>query len=183
MKYKLIGIAGKAQAGKDTCADYIMQHLMYEKASFADPLKTMLATGLGLTKEQLYGDQKEAIDERYHCSPRYLMQTLGTEWGRNKIGEDIWINAMRDFVCSNEGSYIIPDVRFEGEAKFIRENGILIHVEGGFRGNKNDQHVSERGINKIYSDSISNSDIIIKNTGTIKAYYDMIDEVIANKLY
>ena len=94
MKHKLIGITGPAQCGKDTVADYLIERLGYAKASFADPLKKMLEAGLGLNAAQLYGPDKEAIAPRYGCSPRHIMQTLGTEWGRERVHPDIWVRAM-----------------------------------------------------------------------------------------
>ena len=82
----VIGIAGPARCGKDTAADFIIEeHPQYVKASFADPLKDMLRVGLGLNAAQLYGNDKEGVDHRYECSPRHIMQTLGTEWGRQLI--------------------------------------------------------------------------------------------------
>ncbi len=177
MKYRLIGITGKAQVGKDTCADFIIQHLKYEKVSFAEPIKIMLAIGLGLTHEQLYGDQKETIDERYHCTPRYLMQTLGTEWGRDKIGEDIWTNAMKSHINDSNSNYIIPDVRFYDEAKFIRDNGILIHIKSNRKEIVGSSHKSESGIKKLPND------LILENNTTIDAYHDTISKLIAKKLY
>jgi hypothetical protein len=41
---------------------------------------------------QLYGDEKETpLPEFGGKTPRQMMQTLGTEWGRNLIDAEIWI--------------------------------------------------------------------------------------------
>ena len=63
---------------------------------------------------------------------RRAMQTLGTEWGRNLIGQDIWVNALERRIKSTGASVIlIPDVRFDSEAEMIFKNG------GKFRQIKN----------------------------------------------
>lgn len=166
---KVIGIAGPAHCGKDTAADYLLKHApQYHKASFADPMKTMLKTGLGLTDDQLYGDQKEKIDPRYGWSPRHMMQTIGTEWGRNLIDPDIWVKAMEHHI---QAPTIIPDIRFENEATFIREHGLLIHIMGR-EDNIDSGHVSENGV------EMNVSDIIIVNDGSLNNMYRQLIAII-----
>ena len=176
MKYEVIGIAGPARIGKDTAAHFIKGKMpLYRLASFADPIKEMLRVGLGLTAQQLYGDHKEDIDHRYGVSVRYLMQTLGTEWGRKLVGEDTWVNAMLDHIeQSSDGCFIIPDVRFESEAVMIREKGILIHIQGTH--GLDSDHESENGIN------IFREDIVIDNSGTIDDYYLKLDKMLRKRL-
>jgi len=153
---RVIGIAGPARCGKDTVADIIMKNCpTYRKCSFADPIKEMLKAGLGLTDDQLWGDDKEAIDPRYDASPRYMMQTLGTEWGRNLINGNLWVVAMEQRI---DKGMIIPDVRFENEAAFVRKYGVLLHVTG--RGGIEGDHISESGV------SVEECDRIITNDGT-----------------
>ena len=155
---QLVGIAGPARCGKDTVADILIKTLTgYKKASFADPIKEMILSGLGLRTNQVYGDDKDTLDERYGCTPRHMMQTLGTEWGRMTINNDIWVKAMETRL---RPGMIIPDVRFENEAVFVRKHGVLIHIVG--RGGIEGDHVSESGI-KAESD-----DIAILNNGSIE---------------
>lgn len=158
----LIGIAGPAGAGKDELANLLIMRLFGNgvKLSFASPLKTMLEKGLGLSKGQLYGPLKADIDERYGTTPRHLMQTLGTEWGRNLIAPDLWLNAMGYRVDSLPHGIIpvIPDVRFEDEAAWVRERGKLIHITG--RGGIPGDHVSERGVVKRAFD------VVVDNSGS-----------------
>ena len=175
MKYRMIGITAVAQAGKDTAADAIIRIMPgYFKTSFGDPLKNMLKTGLGLTNEQLWGDEKEIIDPRYNKSPRHMMQTLGTEWGRGMIDSNIWINALDARIKANGGSAVVPDVRFDSEADFIRKNGVLIHIEG--RDVLKLDHKSEAGVCQ------KKGDIIMTNAGSLEEYYNTIEKVIADLL-
>lgn len=133
--------------------------------SFADPIKDMLRIGLGLSYDQLFGGiEKEQNDERYECSPRHLMQTLGTEWGRQMIHGDIWVNAMASRVDGH--NVIIPDVRFDNEADFIRERGVLVHIVG--RGGIGGEHLSESGV------AIKEGDLILKNDGSVEQLQEAI---------
>jgi len=164
---RVIGIAGPARSGKDTAADYLIeQHPQYHKASFADPIKDMLRVGLGLTDEQLYGDQKEIVDERYGCSPRHIMQTLGTEWGRTYICDDLWVRTMRARI--ELAPVIIPDIRFENEAAFVREHGVLLHVTGRAR-TIDSGHQSEWLIEPV------GDDIIVTNDSTLEAFHKQLE--------
>lgn len=142
-KYKtfVIGIAGLARSGKDTLANHVFERLGFEsnKAAFADPVKDMLKS-IGITDIEGYKEKEHPI---LGVTSRRMMQTLGTEWGRDTIGEGTWINLTR---CKGEGKkfLIISDVRFSNEADFVRENGMLLHVYG--RGGIKGDHKSESGV-------------------------------------
>ena len=77
--------------------------------------------------------------EREYFSPRSWAQWLGTEVGRYIGGNDVWLNMMATeweyLNSSNEETFgslpcmVIPDVRFENEARRIREyGGVIIRV-------------------------------------------------------
>ena len=136
--------------------------------SFGAPLKTMLSIGLNLKYEQLYGNQKEVVDKRYGQTPRYIMQTLGTEWGRNLIDPDIWPKVLMAHAESSK--LIIPDVRFENEARMVRSRGFLIHIKG--RGGVDGNHASEGGIKPLRHEQV------ISNKGTLADLYRRLDQVI-----
>ncbi len=170
---KLIGLTGAARCGKDTAADFIIGGPHdFVKMSFADPMKEMLATGLGLNYGQLYGAEKEAVDARYGRSPRYILQTLGTEWGRNMISDDIWLKATVSRVMkSSHAGVVIPDVRFDNEADYLRRNGALIHVSSSERGLVM-EHESERGVKKKHGD------FFIYNDGSLEDLQDSVEETL-----
>ena len=84
---KLIGICGKARSGKDTAADYIVEECGFNKYSMADPIRSMLDS-IGVDPSF----NKEDPVDRFGKSPRQMMQTLGTEWMRNTVNEDGWLN-------------------------------------------------------------------------------------------
>jgi len=120
-KKKLVVLCGLKGAGKSTLALYLRDKYEFQRMSFADRLKTMLCT-LGVSFDNVYGDKKEEPCEVL-CgkSARYAMQTLGTEWGRNLIGKDIWVkdlerelNVFGDSHVYCHG-FVIDDLRFYSE--------------------------------------------------------------------
>ena len=162
-KMRLIGIAGPARAGKDTLASYLLDNLSddWSRSSFADPIKKMLEV-IGVDCSD---DAKAVIDDSYGATPRHMMQTLGTEWGRHMIDGDIWVKA---FARLNAGKcVIVPDVRFENEAELVREHGVLIHLTG--RGGIEGNHVSENAI------EFKPGDIVIDNSRDLAWLHSQVD--------
>ena len=162
-RIRLIGIAGPARAGKDTLCSYMLDNLdgIWLRSSFADPIKEMLrAIGVDCSD-----DAKAVVSDDYGVTPRHMMQTLGTEWGRHMIDGDIWVKA---FARLNAGKcVIVPDVRFENEAALVREHGVLIHLvgRGGIEGN----HVSENAI------AFKPGDIVIDNSRDLAWLHGQVD--------
>jgi hypothetical protein len=129
----LIGICGAPGAGKDTLANQLVSFDVYEKYRFADPLKAMLAQFH--IKPDVWEDQdaKERTIPWLGKSPRFLAQTLGTEWGRDLVHRDIWVLMAKGrwnvLNAAGAGRMVISDVRFLNEAQWIKEaGGILIRV-------------------------------------------------------
>lgn len=83
-------------------------------------------------------------------TPRLLLQSIGTQWGRMMINPNIWVlSTLRKW--NDNQNWIITDVRFPNEAEAIKERGgVLIKVERPGMKN-NDPHPSENALND-YSD-------------------------------
>lgn len=130
---KMIFLAGGAGAGKDTAAK-VFTDRGWRNMKLAGPLKAMLATLLTLRgvsdreiNRMLEGDMKtspHACLENH--TPRHAMQTLGTEWGREKLGPTLWLRAFEDMVhvvtrdlATAPAGIIVTDVRFLNEAQFL----------------------------------------------------------------
>ena len=122
---KLIGITGRAGSGKTAAAkDFVARG--YERLRFADPIKQM-ARALGLSEAQVDGGEKE-VPVAYLCgrTPRYILQTLGTEWGRDLIGRTLWVDLLKwraMDLLSRDYDVVVDDVRFENEAEAIKRLG------------------------------------------------------------
>lgn len=148
---RVVALTGAAGSGKSTVANYLIEHYGYFRIKFADPLKDMLRI-IGLGEMHIEGQLKETpiewLDGR---TPRYLMQTLGTEWGRHMVSRDIWVaiwqNKVESWLHANpEYRIVVDDCRFANEAETVREMGgriVALHRPGAGLAGK---HPSESGI-------------------------------------
>lgn len=158
----IIGLTGKARSGKDTAAGIILQLIpSATKYAFADPLKAGLKAALGLTDEEVYGELKDTVNPLYGKTNREMLQTFGTDWGRDMVHKDVWLLAAQRLLP--KGIVVISDVRFENEADFIRENGVLIHISRTIRDSIDgiQGHPSEAGI------SFKQGDVSVENNFTL----------------
>lgn len=92
------------------------------------------------------------IDKSY----RELMVYIGTELVRKGVDEDYWVKVL-DKRCK-KGNYIVTDVRMENEAKYVRENGIIVHIENPdvhYTG----EHLTEIGVTMQDGDLIFRNDL------------------------
>ncbi len=149
-KLPIIGIAGHARAGKDTVAQFIQEEYRAATYAFAEPLKAMLRA-LGLDEQDLNSWRKDETNYDFQATPRHMMQTLGTEWGRDTINDNIWVIAAAKRIqrlsqAQPDSTIIITDVRFENEADFVRKHGFLIHVERPIQRIDGSTHRSENPI-------------------------------------
>jgi hypothetical protein len=162
---RLIGLTGKANAGKDRFGEYLNRSLGYEIYSFAGPLKDACCQLFGWSRFQIDHDRefKEAIDPRWGFSPRHAMQKMGTEYGREMLRDDLWLVMATNRLAELEKGMLVLDVRFENEAAWIRDNGgLLIHIERP--GNtKVLSHVSENGV------EFQDGDEVVVNSGSLDA--------------
>lgn len=170
-KKVIIGLAGPKQSGK-TSAAYHLEKSGFYQMSFADPIRKMLSTvflGCGYTPDEieiaLYkSDEKEKPLYPFYKSPREMMQTLGTEWGRNCVDPDIWVSIAKERIARIECDYIVfDDVRFENEAAMIRGlGGLIIHIDRDIV--RLDAHASELGI------SDHEDDVFVDNDGSLNDF-------------
>jgi len=158
----LIGIAGPARSGKDTLANFLVTAIGGYKYSRAEPIRSMLLP-FGINMDNPFWEAtKEEEIPILGVSPRYMMQTLGTEWGRNLINPDLWLILAHQRLLKNGPGMIIPDIRFNNEADWVRKRkGQIIHLT---RPNQNyiKAHVSENGID------VMPEDIHVVNDGSIE---------------
>jgi len=170
----LIGICGLANSGKDLLAEGIAATDVYAIHHLADPIKAAINAIFGFGPahwEDRVWKEKEISFLKKKISPRYLAQTLGTEWGRS-IDRDLWLKlAKRKYekitisAPMKQGrimgmGMIIPDVRFENEAAWIKsEGGLMLEViRPGQKEISESSHASEQGINSVYIDAVITND-------------------------
>lgn len=212
----IIGLCGKAGSGKDTVADILVRDLGFVKIAFADPLKRVCKDIFDFSDEQLWGpsEKRNEPDFRYcrkphqqgydpvdgrpttidaqYLTPRYALQQLGTEWGRDCY-PDIWIDyAMRvaKSIMAGRGSYtakkglelaidggghylkptgvVISDVRFENEVRGLRAYGArvlrIVRPNQGLKGEAS-THRSETEMDGIPAELF---DAVLQNDGSLE---------------
>lgn len=149
----LLALSGRAGSGKSTAAA-VLQENGYELVKFAGPLKDMmraLYAYSGLTakeiEDRIEGRLKEQPDS-FLCgnTPRRAMQTLGTEWARDMLGQDLWVEAWKRAVTRLRESgvpVVVDDCRFANEAAAVRSLGGEIVMLQGRSSNVADSHASE----------------------------------------
>lgn len=160
----LIGLTGPAGCGKDAVAGIIRNRCPgVEQYAFADPIRRALQAMFRRADERTVAalmspELKESPLPRIGASPRRLMQTLGTEWGREIVDGDLWVILAEQYLQSSPGvDFVISDVRFVNEAVMIRKNGVEVWRIAG-RAKDVEAHQSEAGIPETYiSDVIDNS--------------------------
>jgi hypothetical protein len=146
----LIALAGRAGAGKSTVGTYLAERYDFRTMGFAEPLKRGLAAMFG--EDLLNFDDpalKQASIPWLGKTRRELMQTLGTEWGRNLVDDKLWLliaeQRLKQYIADGAKGVAITDCRFPNEAAFIRAlGGQVWHVQRPSHAAIAGAHVSER---------------------------------------
>ncbi len=206
----IIGIAGRKQVGKNTVAkmwqylssyevpEYIdntviQDFLLYcedsptsnwQLKSYAHKIKQIVCIMTGCKLSDLESEEfKASRIPGSETTYRELLQIIGTDVGRNRVKQDIWIkNLLEDYqkavVLVQSGDeyeyfiegkgkvayapkWLITDVRFPNEIQAIKEEqGIVIKV---LRDIDSDDHESEEALNNYHG-----YDYVIRNFGCLK---------------
>lgn len=179
------------QAGKTTVAEYIQRTASDTVIeSFASPIKAMtetLLTHAGLSPEYVKtcfqaASKEEAIPIKAlgrDGSPRRLMQTLGTEWGRCTINPTLWVDIMEykinAWFARGADIVVVDDLRFLNEAEMLANFETYFVTIEGCQGRKTHNHISEK-----QSDYIE-ADYMIENTEdiTLTILFEQVDDILA----
>ncbi|RDH91860.1 MAG: deoxynucleotide monophosphate kinase [endosymbiont of Seepiophila jonesi] len=175
MSEMIIGLAGKARVGKDTAARFIEEWYGLEPLSFAAPLKQSIQEMFNLTPAQMNGAEKEEPIPELGCSPRFLFQTLGTQWGRHLVHPDVWLHVAGVNLQRYRDTYreqgerwhgcVFSDVRFDNEANWIRQQGgVVIHLDRRQAPTVRERE-SEFGVGRV------DGDPVVSNHSTVDELY------------
>ena len=176
----IIGIYSPAPQSGKTLASNVLTHQGFTRLSFAAPLKRMcieFLMMLGYSKAaalEYVFTNKEALIPEINQTPRHLMQTLGTEWGRDLIDNDVWLTIFEK--ASQEfKKIVVDDVRFVNEAEKIRQMGGEMWKIVRPGATHNGAHSSEGQL-----DNWNGFDQVIYNDGTLVEFREKVDAVIQN---
>ena len=179
----VIGVGGKKRHGKDTFADALgdswvkveMSSPLFEALSVLDPyvgsfprvrrvtawLRWLLRGGHQRFSDVLQDVGGDTVRVKEHPEVRRLLQVLGTDVGRNMVGEDVWVNMMvaRVQQLTQEGwNVVVTGVRFPNELAAIQKlDGYTVWVERpgfGEDTDVNSSHVSEHALTSRDFDTV-----------------------------
>lgn len=213
----IIGIMGQARSGKDTTAEYLAKHHKVVRIGLADPMKRFCKEVFDFSDAQLWGDDRDKADTRYfrgnidpstlsgnYLSPRYALQTLGTEWGRDCY-HSVWIEyglriadelinggyaeyTAKDGLIKKEKDVgicpgvVFSDIRFINEYQAIKDHeGLKVRIKRpGFEGKVGVEGHASENEQQALSDGMF--DVILDNSGDFEFLYKQIEEKIVPRL-
>jgi hypothetical protein len=178
----IVGVGGNLRSGKDAFADFLVKNHGYTKVFMSEPLANALYVLNPLIGEDIrYRDRFDGLMENYGDwelaytqikqirEVRSLLQRLGTDVGRNMLGEDIWVNIAKtkllDLARAGKPA-VITGIRFPNEFEMIENiDGYSVWVDRPDQEKPSDaiqQHASET--------SVSPEDFrtILLNNGTLE---------------
>lgn len=178
----LIGITGKAGAGKDTIGDYLVQKYKFEKIALADPIKRLVQDVFALDHHTVYDRvaREQPLQRWPKWTVRKLLQFIGTELFRQNVDDAVWVKSLwykiQDDKCHN---YVVTDIRFPNELSYFIENAkkgefFCIKVKRpGYEG--------EVGLKGHASEAYDLSgDIEINNQHNIECLYNNVDKIMTD---
>jgi hypothetical protein len=150
---KIIGLCGRKRVGKGTMAEILSARFGYGQISFAQPMRWML-DGVHSCIPHLFDVDVWSDEFKEETHPvflgrtgRHILETLGTEWGRNQIGDNLWthIAMLRAEEAIADGyRIVISDVRFPNEIEAIHKaNGLVYYISRPGHDEGEATHVSD----------------------------------------
>jgi hypothetical protein len=163
----IVGLVGFIGNGKGTVGDILANEYGFKRESFAKSVKDALCPIFGWERDMLEGDTPESRDFREKpdeywsevmgkpFTPRYALQLMGTEAGRNVFHPNIWVYSLERRISAEPlYNYVITDVRFPNEMAMIRRlGGLIVYVK--------------RGAKPLWWDSASNINTYFKGVQTM----------------
>lgn len=200
-------IVGKMCSGKTTVANHLFEKYKYNVISLATPIKVMesaLADGEApLTITRKYMGHLDPMQQamfakileetllipREHPKPRKRLQFIGTEGGRTRISDALWID-LANRKAEELGNTIIDDVRFVNEFTYFRDKGwkaIILRVSPEVQAKRITalygafdptilEHPSETGVSDIIT--LDDADLRVDTNNSIISTLQIIDKEI-----
>lgn len=175
----VIAFTGLIGAGKSEAARYLIERHGFKRGKFAAALKEMMRTYLryrgvppDMIERMIEGDLKEVPSPYLNGrTPRHAMQSLGTEWGRDCIHTDLWVDTEMDAQRAAP-ALVFDDARFLNEAAAVRAaGGALVRIERTGAGSAVGAGHSSEGQNL-------GETLTIHNDGTLAEFHAAIDQML-----
>lgn len=179
----LLGLLGRAGAGKTTVANHLEAEWAFEAIGFADPILAMVLTLFHEAGVDSAWATERVLKDQPTCelgvSYRRLAQTLGTDWGRRLMGHDFWLQVAAHklrVARLHHGNVVVSDVRFPNEAQWVLdEGGVLVRItRPGLPPLPDDgsSHISERLADRLPAH------VELLNGASITTLCDRVDDLV-----
>lgn len=191
---RIILLSGKQGSGKSTLQEAL------RLAINAQPESAALPANFADILYEMH-DEVRAVAKHYGIplvQPKdgVLLQLLGTEWGRKTLGENVWVDALKNYLARMESAHgknvknltaIVGDCRFENEFDAFPEAfKVRLRASTDVRKARcsmwrpNDQHPSEIGLDAY--DNANRFDLVLDtNEGSVDSCVEKILERFALK--
>lgn len=178
---KLVSFSGYATAGKDAAADSLVKNQGFIKTFMSKPLATALLTLDPWIKfagdTERYSDLHKRVgydESKKNPEVRRLLQTLGTEIGRNMFYEDAWLDLVFKEIAElhqEDKDVCLTGVRYPNEIDRVRSaGGITIWID-------------RPGIEAVNTHSSEHTlapwdcDIVVINSGTLDELSEKLNKI------
>lgn len=214
--HHVFGFSTKQLWGPSAARNQVDEHYYLDSPAWDEALDRLTAKGPEFIAEILNTSDEAVIDQVYkslvnwffwlrtdhpNLSPRIMLQTMGTEWGREYVDQAIWINALlrtAKLLLHEDGNtklwaydpllgpvpatrttlrgVVVSDIRFENEFVAIRkEGGSIIRVVRP----ETDDDAKSLGIPGHLSEaqdfSLDNFDFMVQNDKSLSGLYSNVD--------
>lgn len=182
----VIGLGGKLMAGKDLCADYLVDKYGYVKLGMSDVLAEAVYTlnpiiwptgrMSGIIDPIRYQDGVDLhgyTEAKKNPEVRRLLQVFGTEIGRKMFGEDFWVAQAEARVHAQldlGNRVVLTGVRYENELQMIQFMGKAWWIDRPGFGDTG-SHASENSVDP------GRFDRTIINSGSIEKLQNLVSYV------
>lgn len=180
----IIGITGKARHGKSTLAQMmkdaakeIAPNTVVTIGSLSKPFKEFWMDVMGIADETVLEELKPTIAHPYTITHREALEQLG-DWGR-AIGKNFWLDSVERRLIKT-GLFdviILPDVRVEDEATWVRERGVMVHVSSENLPTIDSTHTVQTTPLDVYEE-----DVVVYNNGTLEVLQHIASNVMLDIL-
>ena len=173
----IVGLIGKAGAGKDTVADHLVEKHGYQRVALADPLRDIVQLVFVLDRDSVWDRKLRELPLKFliKWTVRKLLQFIGTELFRNLVWDETWMYNLSQRLEPGT-NYVCTDVRFPNEMNGLKEcfGGKTAFVEVvrngcdgvvGIPGHESESHTFK-------------ADVVLDNNGTLADLYAHVDALV-----
>lgn len=189
----LIGLGGLKESGKDALADELVRNHGFVKMGMSDallkaaivvdpyipisdhePMNGVTITG-NCVRLSVLVERVGYVEAKKRPEVRRFIQVLGTDFGRNMVYPDLWVDLMWDLILEKQSSHdniVVTGIRFPNELEMIENNGHSAWVNRpGLKVDSNSGHASENSL------TATDFSMTIENSGTLEDLYALVPQM------